>query len=105
MTATEAAELGVTITVNKSDVIGADTNIPITAIHNNVTNETDKPEKFYVDAYYREYCNPKIIMDSTMHIGAMLGKYSVGYLNRNFMVQGMEHNVITAKKKLKMKEI
>lgn len=105
LTAAEAAELGVTITVNKSDVIGADTNIPITAIHNNVTNETDKPEKFYVDAYYREYCNPKIIMDSTMHIGAMLGKYSVGYLNRNFMVQGMEHNVITAKKKLKMKEI
>lgn len=105
LTAEEAAELGVSITTNKSDVIGADTNIPITAITNNITNETDKPEKFYVDAYYREYCTPKLIMESTLHSGIMLGLYSVGYLNRNFLAQGVEYNVRTAKKKLKLKEL
>ena len=104
LTETEAAELGVGVTINKSDVIGADTGTPITQLLNRVTNETNKPEKFYVDSYYREYSTPRLIMNSTIHGGAALDKYSINYLNKNFLVQGYEYYVQTDKKKLKMKE-
>lgn len=106
LTAEEAAALGVDITINRSDVIGADTGIPITAITNNITNETDKPEKFYVDAYYREYCDPKIIMESTLYEGSMLSRRRVPYLNNKvFLVQAMENNVKMSTIKIKAKEI
>ena len=105
LTTEEAAALGVDVTVNRSDVIGADTGIVITAITNNLTNETDKPEKFYVDAYYREYCDPKIIMESTLNTGDILTRKSVGYLNRTFLIQSLEHNVKMATKKIMAKEL
>lgn len=106
LTVEEAAVLGVSVTANRSDVIGADTGIPITAVTNELTNETDKPEKFYVDAYYREYCDPKIVMESTLHDGAILTRKSVGYLDdRVFLIQAMEHNVRRATIKITAKEI
>lgn len=100
----EASELGVGVTINKSDVIGADTGVPITQLLNRVTNETNKPEKFYVDSYYREYNTPRLIMNSTIHGGDELDKYSINYLGKNFLVQGYEYYVHADKKKLKMKE-
>ena len=105
LTVEEAAALGVSVTANRSDVIGADTGIPITAITNKLTNETDKPEKFYVDAYYREYCDPKIVMKSTLHSGDILVRKRVGYLNRVFLVRSLEHDVRRATKTITAKEI
>lgn len=106
LTVDEATALGVNVTANRSDVIGADTGVPITAITNELTNETDKPEKFYVDAYYREYCDPKIIMESTVHDAGMLARKRVGYLNSKvFLIQSLEHDVRKATHKIKMKEL
>ena len=97
----------VEITANKSDVIGPD-NIPILYITNTVTDETDKPEKHYVDAYYNEYKDTHIMVDTTLHNSNRIkyfNKYRIGYLNKSFFIQTQEYNVKTDKKLLTLKEI
>lgn len=107
LTAEEAAAMQVEITANKSDVIGPD-NIPILYITNTVTDETDKPEKHYVDAYYNEYKDTHIMVDTTLHNSNRIkyfNKYRIGYLNKSFFIQTQEYNVKTDKKLLTLKEI
>lgn len=106
LTAAEASAMHVEYAINRSDVSDSD-GIQILDINNTVTGETDKPEKHYVDAYYTEYCDPKIKVDTTLHNSNKINifnKYAINYLNRTFYIQKTEYDVIKDKKKITFKE-
>ena len=107
LTAQEASEMHVNYTTNKSDVANSNGD-SILSIINDTTNETDKPEKHYVDAYYREYCQPRMIVETTLHDDNNIkrfNKYTIQYLNKTFHLIKEEKNVIDATTKLTLKEI
>lgn len=107
LTGEEAAQMHVNYGSFKSNVINSDGDA-ILSILNNVTNEIDKPEKHYVDAYYREYSSPKMIVETTLHDNNDLkrfNKFNIHYLNKTFHLIKSERNVINATTKLTIKEI
>lgn len=107
LTANEAESLGVNITINRSDVVDS-SGLLISQIHNNNTNEDAKPEQHYVDAYYREHENVKLIMESTLHDSSIVNpfnRYIIPYLsNKEFYLQSEEKNVRDNKSTVKIKE-
>lgn len=105
LTATEAAQLGVPVTANKTDVAQGN-GLLITAIRNNYTGEVDKPEKFYVDSLYNEYCDQRLIVETTLHgMPGVFYRYLIRYLNREFWTVGMEQHVADDTTTVRMKEI
>lgn len=118
LTSEEAMKLGVAITANRSDVIDSATGKSILNITNNkapVGEQTDKPEKFYVDAYYREYKDPKMVVSTTLHTGQggiynplsinRFNRYSISYLNKMFIVRATEYDVKNGVTKIDFKEL
>ena len=66
LTASEANAMGVNPILAKSTVVNMTTGDAILNIVNNATSETDKAEKHYVDAYWREYNAPRMILDTAL---------------------------------------
>ena len=66
LTANEAAAMGVKPILAKSTVLNMTTGDAILNIVNNATSETDKPERFYVDAYWREYNDPRMVVNTAL---------------------------------------
>lgn len=107
LTAEEATALGVNVTANKSNVCEED-GMGILYITNNITEETDKPEKHYVDAYYREYNDVKIIVETSLFDTnniKMFNKYRIGYLNRSFYMYKYSRNIKSGMVTVSLKEI
>lgn len=98
---------GVKPNININAVIDMNTGIPISSIYNATTNETAKAEEHYVDAYYREYSVPRIVMESTMHINDINWRntFSSNTLHRNFFVQKQTDDLASATSKITFKEI
>ena len=96
----------VNITQNKSDV--TDTNgALITELTNVNTSETDKPEKIYVDAYYKEYCEPRTILTTTLNDTTDVkpfNKYNISFMNKVYYFVSEEKNVREAKTNVTLKE-
>lgn len=67
LTSDEAARMGVAPILARSSVINMTTGDGILNIVNNVTNEIEKPEKFYCDAYWREYNSPLMTLETQLH--------------------------------------
>lgn len=107
LTAEEAFQMKVNLSNNKSDVVD-DTGASILAITNNLTNETDKPEKIYVDAYYREYCEPRKILETTVHDGddiVPFNKYNISFMNGDtYYFVSEEKDLRNNTTKLRLKE-
>lgn len=106
LTADEAANMQVNFTTNRSDIMDS-TGLAILSITDNHTNETDKPEKIYVDAYYREYCNPKTIIETTVHdnVSHPFNKYNFGFMQgKTYYFVSEEKDVRRATTKLTLKE-
>ena len=106
LTAAEANKMHVNITQNKSDV--TDTNgALITELTNVNTSETDKPEKIYVDAYYKEYCEPRTILTTTLNDTTDVkpfNKYNISFMNKVYYFVSEEKNVREAKTNVTLKE-
>lgn len=67
LTASEANAMNVTPILSKSTVVNVNSGDAILNIVNNATSETDKAEKHYVDAYWREYNTPRMILETSLH--------------------------------------
>ena len=104
----EAYEKGLSSGVNINAVIDMTTSLPLTAIYNATTQEIAKPEEHYVDAYYTEYCTPKILMETQLHRASninIFNKYHSSPLNKNFFVQSINMDVRMNNSTLTLKEI
>lgn len=110
LTADEAAAAGVQIAMHLSDIISTAEGKGILTIINNITNENDKPEKHYVDAYYREYSVVKMLVNTDLHSSSnpnqfMFNRYGISYLNKNFYPIGIEQDVVNNTSNITFKEI
>lgn len=108
LTAEEAEQMGTIPFSARSAVVNMTTGGPIVNIVNNVTSETDKPERFYVDSYYREYNQPRMIVDTSFNETDQVvnfNKYTFPYLeNKTFFVVKTEKDVKREKINLTLKE-
>jgi hypothetical protein len=64
-TVQEAVDLGIKTTVSKTNVINKTTNLALEGITAN--NTYDRPEKLYIDQYWRYYNRPKVLLETELH--------------------------------------
>ena len=94
LSSAEAIAKGVKQGVYINSVINANDNTPQSSIYNATTQETAKAEEHYVDAYYREYSAPKLLMECTLHNDVnWRNKYTSTILNKTFFIQAINHNL------------
>ena len=108
LTASEASAMGVTPVLGKSTVVNIGTGDAVVNVVNNVTSETDKPEKFYVDAYYREFCEPRLIVNTALkdnNLFDRFNKYKFPYFEgKTFFVVKTERDLKNESITLTLKE-
>ena len=113
LTASEAQAMGTTTVLAKSTVVNVATGDAILNIVNNVTSETDKPERFYVDCAWREYNTPRMILESNIHDyndmehldAVQLRKFTFPYLEgKQFFVLKTERDLKNESIALTLKE-
>ena len=108
LSGSEAYEKGLSSGVNANAVVDMTTNLPLTQIYNATTQETAKAEEHYVDAYYREYSTPKIMMQTQLHNTSninLFNTYHSNPLNKNFHVMSMGLDVRFNNANITLKEI
>ena len=102
LTKNEAAAMGVNPVLGKSTVVNINTGDAVLSVVNNVTSETEKPEKHYVDAYYREFCEPRLIVETALKDSNSFdrfNKYQFPYF------EGKKFFVVKAERDLKNESI
>lgn len=103
----ECYEKGIKAGINVNAVIDMTSGTPLSSIYNATTQETAKAEEHYVDAYYREYSVPRIIMEATMHTSDINWRntYTSNTLYRNFFIEKQSDNLRLANSTITFKEI
>ena len=104
----EAYDLGITNTVNLSSVVSSINKNQLMDLTNTITNDTAKAEQLYCDAYFREYSQPKLILETDIHNGNKVSnwnRYTVNYFNKTFFPIGINYNLMNNSVHLTLKEI
>ena len=104
----EAYDLGITNTVNLSSVVSSLNNSQLMDLTNTVTSDTAKAEQLYCDAYFREYSQPKLILETDIHNTNKVSnwnRYTVNYFNKTFFPVGINYNLMNNSVHLTLKEI
>ena len=100
--------MGITNGVHLSTVLDTVTGLGLTGIYNAVTGESDKAEKHYVDAYWREYHVPRVLLEQRVRDEAWATPWTRYYhpaLGKTFHVQGMGRNLMSGEATLMLKEV
>lgn len=114
LSSSEAAAMGVAPITSKSTVVKVNSGDALINYTNNITNEFDKPERFYVDSYYREFCEPRLIVDTTLidhndfeHLDSVqFRKFTFPYIeDKTFFVVKTERDLKNESIALTLKEI
>lgn len=108
LTSAEAQELNVVNTIKMSSPMLTDGSGLLQIVDVN-SSTTDKPEKLYVDEYYSEWHEPRIILeqnveDTNSNVG-WRRHYIHPALNKEFFVQGISRDLIEGTARLTLKEI
>ena len=106
-TAEECIEKKLQSGININAVVDMTNDVPVLNIYNAVTQETAKAEEHWVDAYYREYSVPRIVMEATMHTSDINWRntYTSNALHRDFFIQKQSDNLKMATSEITFKEI
>lgn len=113
LTSEEAYNLGVKNTVNLSSAIDMTTNLPLYGIDKKdsivSTDANHKPEKYYVDAYYKEYSKPKIIIETqfkNLDVYNRFSTFKFNYFdNKVFYPINVSYNLMDDTISYKLKEV
>lgn len=106
LTTQEYIENGLEPKVCLNSVIDSSTNMPILSIYNATTDETAKAEEHYINAYYNEYSQPKLILEMDAHNNINFKDiYISKVLNRSFFTQSINTDLKENKTHLVLKEI
>ena len=107
LTPQEAAELYVKNSINLSTVVDMSGD-GVRDIKDVLRNETNRPERLYLNAYYDEYRKPRVIMETEWHMTddiSFFNNYTVGYLDKTFMPLTIGYDLINDRAAMMMKEI
>ena len=106
LSSAECMEKGINQSVNMNAVIETNENLPLVGLYNHSTSETAKAEEHYINQYYLEYSQPKMILETTIHqdISKYNDIYNWNVINdKTFISLGSEtdlkYNTITLKLK------
>lgn len=110
LTSAECRELGVTNTVKKSVPVNIQTGEGLLAIYDHVKGVLAKPEQLYVDSFYREYHQPRVIMEQEfMDTDDVVGLFNhyihPAMKDKIFFVQGISRNLTAGTANVTIKEI
>lgn len=106
LTTAECQEIGVSDTLKMSSPTVVATNLGVLSVHDWNSGENGKPEQLYVDSYYKEYHEPRVMMVQKIDEGAMVaggdgsvkgvslwGKWRHPMLGNVMYVQGVSRNL------------
>ena len=109
LTADECAAMGVNNAVKLSSPYNTHTGDALITIYDRHTGETAKPEQLYVDAYWREWHDPKVTMTQNfdgMEYAHFLNLYRHPAMEgRTFHAVGIDRNLTEGTATMKIKEI
>ena len=110
LTAIEAAEMGVTVSVNTNTPENTETGDGVTTIWDANALNTAKPEEQYVDSYYRESHVPMLLMEQTLTdinggVVSMFNHYTHPALDKSFYVLGVTRDLKAGSARMKLREI
>ena len=111
LTSQECREKGIPQSVNLNATIRSSTNAPLTGVFNYFETDSNhkvaKAEEHYINQYYLEYCQPKIIMQTELHeeIVNWRRTYVSNALTKSFFVLSVEENIRECTSNIILKEI
>lgn len=105
LTSDECLAKGITTAANLNAAIRTSDGLTLHDIFNQNRQETDVPEKHYLDQYYRKYSSPKLLLElSVWGNGNFYNRYSWSQLNKNFFIVAQEQNLKMNITKYKLRE-
>ena len=110
LTSEESAHLGVKNTINLSTPLNDETGAGVTSIYDHLKKRQSKPEKLYVDSYYNEYHQPRVVMEQNFvdrfhGVVSPFWHYMHPALGKTFFVLGISRSLMEGSAKLTLKEI
>lgn len=109
LTSEEAYRAKTTTTINRNNVIYYPTGERILNFTNNITDEVAKAEQHYIDAYWREYNTPRVIIETDLNHDTDVyefNKYHFNYFNnKNFYPIKIDYDVCNNSAHLTLKEV
>lgn len=109
LTSKECKALGVNNAVKLSSPQNEATKNALTAIYDRNQNLADKPEKLYVDAYWQEWHEPRVVMTQNViepKEGLSFASiFSVPIIGKRFYVQGIDRNLTEGTAVVTMREL
>lgn len=107
LTSEECLALGATQKVALSTAVLTEAKTGVLNIYDETLKEQAKPEQLYVDAYYREWRTPRVLLDQclTSTYAGPWKFYKHPALDKTFFVQTLDHNVAEGTCELTLKEI
>lgn len=107
LTAQEAKDKGLTLQSFSNAVVNVTANLPLSSIYNAITNENAKPEEHYVNAYYNEYYQPKLLLEADVkdeHAEFNSLFYNAN-LGKTFFVMKSDYEAYNGSRHLMLKEV
>ena len=107
-TSEEIAKYGLSGKIMYTTVCGKD-GLAITSITNKITGVSAKPEKLYVDAYYNELSQPRIVLTQNMQCTDMSVAQTSRWTHpalagKNFYIRDIGYNLMEGSAQAKMEE-
>ena len=112
LTSAECKQLGVNNAVKLSSPLNVATDSALLTICDRTNGVTAKPEQLYVDAYWREWHEPRLVVTQSLDGKAAsdwslcnrFNRYRVPSLNKVFYVQGIDRNLTEGTATLTLRE-
>ena len=108
LTADEALAKNIDQVINLNAVINMKTSLPLTSIYNSVTNESAKAEEHYINSYYNEYSQPKLIYEVSLLDSDdfdFRNIYKIKALNKDMHIMKIRYNCMDDSNTLTLKEL
>lgn len=110
LTSEECRQLGVAQGICMSTPLNLLTGDGVIKLYDHTTGRQAKPEQLYVDSYYNEYHQPRILMtqkliDKKEQRVSTFNHYRHPALGKNFFVQGITRNLESGEAEMSLKEI
>ena len=110
LTYDESVQLGIVNTPCLSTPVNMASGDGVLQVCNTLTGQQAKAEQLYVDAYYREYHEPRVVLkqtfaDRTNGIVDLFTHYRQAFMDKTFFVQAINRNLTEGSAELTLKEI
>lgn len=110
LTSDECRQLGVAQGVCMSTPLNLLTGDGVIKLYDHTTKRQAKPEQLYVDSYYNEYHQPRILMtqkltDKKAQRVSTFNHYRHPAMGKNFFVQGITRNLESGEAEMSLKEM